>query len=297
MSIGGNSDGERLLNGRGVVITGAGRGLGRAFAVDAARHGAGVVVNDVDADVAQEVVQEIEAAGGQAVAAVLSVAEPDSAVELVRICVERFGSIDGLVNNAVAYTHFGPAWEEEPDQTAKMVAVAFTGAVNCGVQAIRTMREQGSGVVVNVSSRGMMGIKGIATYTATKGAMASLTYGWAMDLEGTGVRCNGLAPGALTRAHEWAGGIATYAKTTADSPEQVAPAVTYMLSDLAANMNGQIVALMGRKLGIMRPPAMIEIEDRDHWSPQEIAEIFADGRFEQPVGILAGQAALQGAGT
>ena len=295
MSNGENSGGERLLEGRAVVITGAGRGLGRSFAVDAARHGAAVVVNDVDAEVAQEVVAEIEQAGGRAVAAVASVAEPQSAVELVQACIDTFGSIDGLVNNAVAYSYFGAPWEENGDQIRTQVEVNLLGSLYCGVQAMRAMRAQGHGTIINVSSRGMMGIKGTATYSATKGAMASLTFGWAMDLEGSGVRCNGLAPGALTRAHEWAGGIATYAKTTADSPDMVAPAVTYLLSDLAAHMSGQIVALMGRKLGIMRPPAMIEIEEQDRWTPEGIAEIFSEGAYEQPVGILAGQAALQAA--
>jgi NAD(P)-dependent dehydrogenase (short-subunit alcohol dehydrogenase family) len=92
-----------LLEQRNVVVTGAGRGLGRSFAIAAAREGAGVVVNDVDGEVAQEVVEEIRGEGGRALAAVASITEWDSAAKIVDGCVLAFGSIDGLVNNAVAY--------------------------------------------------------------------------------------------------------------------------------------------------------------------------------------------------
>src|SRR5581483_6486093 len=110
-----------LLSGRGVVITGAGRGLGRAFALAAAAAGAGVVVNDVDIEQADEVVAEIEAAGGRAVAARGSVADWGQAEALIDECVQRFGAIDGLVNNAVAYTYYGHPWDEGEQQIREAV--------------------------------------------------------------------------------------------------------------------------------------------------------------------------------
>src|SRR5690348_9766398 len=96
-----------LLEARGVVITGAGRGLGRAFALAAAREGAGVIVNDIDVEVARAVAAEIEREGGRAIGCGGSVASWREAEALIERCVEAFGAIDGLVNNAVAYTHHG----------------------------------------------------------------------------------------------------------------------------------------------------------------------------------------------
>ena len=269
-----------LLVDRAVVVTGAGRGLGRAFAIAIAEAGGAVVVNDIDADEAQAVVDEIVAAGGRALASGHSVAEWDSAGALIGSCVEAFGSIDGLVNNAVAYPYFGPAWDEDGDQIRLAVEVNVLGALFCGVHAMRHMREQRRGSIVNLTSRAMQGIPGAATYGVTKGALASATYGWAIQLEPFGVRVNALSPGAKTRAHDLAASVGTYAAPDAVPPERIAPAVVYLLSDLAKDITGQVLALVGGKLGVFRHPVMETIEERPAWTPEDIADRFGALQLE-----------------
>lgn len=268
-----------LLEGRGVVITGAGRGLGRAFALAASRAGAGVVVNDIDADVARDVVAEIEFEGGRAVACGGSVASWSESEALIERCVETFGAIDGLVNNAVAYTHYGPPWEEGEQAIRTAVDVAVMGTLFCGVHAMRRMRERGSGSIVNLTSRAHLGTRGMSTYVAVKGAIASVTYGWALELLEAGVRVNGLAPGAHTRAHDLAVAAGMYTDThrsIAAPPDLVAPAVVYLLSDLSASVTGQIMTMLGNRLGFIHAPRQRDhVVERERWSVEEIADVVA----------------------
>jgi NAD(P)-dependent dehydrogenase (short-subunit alcohol dehydrogenase family) len=284
-----------LLEGRGVLITGAGRGLGRAFAMAAAAEGAGVVVNDVDADEARTVAAEIEAAGGRAIAAAGSVVDWERAEVLVETCVTEFGAIDGLVNNAIAYSYFGPPWEENGDQIRKEVEVGVIGALNCGVHAMRRMRERRAGSIVNLTSRSALGVTGHSTYVAVKGAALSVTLGWALELMDDNVRVNALSPGAHTRAHDFAaaaGTIRATHKRNAVPPEVVAPAVVYLLSDLSSRITGQVVAMLGGRLGLLRHARVLpHMEERERWTAQEIAETIdrVYGEDLQPVGFEAEQ--------
>jgi NAD(P)-dependent dehydrogenase (short-subunit alcohol dehydrogenase family) len=262
-----------LLEQRNVVVTGAGRGLGRSFAIAAAREGAGVVVNDVDGEVAQEVVEEIRGEGGRALAAVASITEWDSAAKIVDGCVLAFGSIDGLVNNAVAYG-FGHPWDQEPGEIRRQIEVNVVGALYCGAHAMRHMRRQRRGSIVNLTSNVMMGNVGMSTYGATKGALASVTFGWALELMGDNVRVNALAPGAMTRGNELAGEFRRPNRAP-DSPDMVAPAVVFLLSDLSAGMTGQIVMLMGRRLGLISHSKVLEpVLEHDAWSAESIADAY-----------------------
>ena len=279
-----------LLAERGVVITGSGRGLGRSFALAAAREGAGVVVNDIDVEEARQVVAEIEAEGGSAVASGASVASWDEAGALIETCVSAFGRIDGLVNNAIAYSYLGPPWDEQGDSIRKDVEVGVMGTLFCGVHAMRHMREQRSGSIVNLTSRSALGVTGHSTYITIKGAAMSTTFAWSLELLPYGVRVNALAPGAHTRAHELAATAGTYRPSQAAnavSPDVVAPACVYLLSDLSSHLTGQIVAMMGPRLGMIRHPRMVEhVEQRERWTPAEIAEtierVFAGDL--QPIG-------------
>jgi NAD(P)-dependent dehydrogenase (short-subunit alcohol dehydrogenase family) len=280
-----------LLSDRAIVITGAGRGLGRSFAIASGVAGASVVVNDIDVEEAEKVVSEITAHGGTAIASGASVASWDQAGELIGSCIKAFGKIDGLVNNAIAYSYLGPPWGENGDQLRREVEVGLIGSLNCGVQAMRHMREQQSGSIVNLTSRSALGVRGHSTYVAVKGALMSLTFAWALELLDSGVRVNALAPGAHTRAHEMAAAAGTYRPSqavNAVSPDVVAPAAVYLLSDrLSDRITGQVLLMLGNRLSLIRHPRVAEqVEERERWTPEEIAETIdrVFGAELQPIG-------------
>jgi NAD(P)-dependent dehydrogenase (short-subunit alcohol dehydrogenase family) len=252
------------LDGKAVVITGSGRGLGRAYAMAAAAEGASVVVNDVDGDTAREAAAWIRDAGHMAVANAESVAEPDQAERLIEACVEQFGHIDGLVNNAGLIIS-GPAWELDPADARRLVDVNVLGVVYSGLAAIRRFRAQGHGVIVNVTSGGHLGMRDLALYGATKGAVASLTYGWARDLAPAGIRVIGYSPLAQTRMARNAIGL--------PSPDRVALAVPYLLSDASVGLSGQVVRFDGTSLSLLRLPAFAgPLVTRDDWTVDAVAE-------------------------
>lgn len=283
-------DDGSLLNGKSVVVTGAGRGLGRAFAIAAAAAGAQVVVNDIDLAEAEAVADQIRRYGGRALASGHSVADWAAAETLIAMCLNEFGAIDGLVNNAVSYAHFGAAWDEEGDRIRAQVEVNLMGALYCGTHAMRSMRERRSGSIVNVTSRTLMGVEGMSTYTATKGALASVTFSWALELMHHNVRVNAFAPAASTRGHQMAGHLGAFAAATTP-PDLCAPGVVYLLSDLSDGVTGQILMLLGNKLGLVRHPrSHPHIEERDGWSAREIAKaIEAIYRPDlEPVGVNSG---------
>src|SRR5262249_15188446 len=137
--------------------------------------------------------------GGRAVASGHSVSEPAQAQEIVELCVSEFGSIDGLVNNA-GLNYEALPWEEEPDRVAQLVEVHVVGVMYTGIAAVKAMMRQGrGGAIVNVSSGASLGQRKLGVYAASKGAVASLTYSWALDLEEAGIRVNAVCPLAHTR--------------------------------------------------------------------------------------------------
>ncbi len=257
-----------ILDDRAVVITGAGRGLGRAFARHAADSGAAVVVNDVDAEPAHETVAAIEADGGTAVASVGSVADADYARGLITLCRNRFGQLDGLVNNAAIGYHARPWEDADAGRTRALVETNVLGPLHCGTAAAEVMVAQGNGVIVNVTSGSMIGQRGAAAYSASKGAVASMTYSWAADLASRGVRVNAVSPIAWTRL------MAADPNGNPDAypPERVAPLVTYLLSDLSAGVTGQVLRLADGHLHAVRQPAIIRpVLHQEVWTPEEIA--------------------------
>lgn len=242
-----------VLSGAAVVVTGAGRGLGLAYARHAAASGAAVLVNDIDADAAQAAASSIISAGGQAAWSGHSVCDPSSAQALVSQCVDTFGRLDGLVNNAGIRPE-GPAWSEDPLAVRAAVEVNLLGTMFCGIAAMKVLRSQGHGSIVNASSRAQRGIPSSATYATTKGAIASLTYSWALDLLSAGVRVNAIAPQA--------GGTGTRRQGQPSdgepTPDQIAPLVSYLLSDRSASVTGQVIRIGGSpdalSVGLMTHP-------------------------------------------
>lgn len=283
----------RVLEGRVVIVTGAGQGLGRAYAIDAAAHGASVVVNDVDVDLARPVVEEVVAAGGSAVEAVASVANWADAASLVDVATTTFGRLDGLVNNAGLF-HLARPEDENELLVRNAIEVNVLGAVFCGVHAIRSMLRRGNGgSIVNVSSGYQSGVPGGGCYSATKGALASLTYSWALDLHGQGIRVNAIAPLARTRQTDYAMERLRVtgersASPAADPPEIVAPLVTFLLSPAATGISGQMVRFDGRRLSVVAHPGALEgTVEHDAWSLELVNEALTTtlkGSM-QPVGL------------
>jgi NAD(P)-dependent dehydrogenase (short-subunit alcohol dehydrogenase family) len=284
-----------LLAGRAVIVTGAGRGLGRAYALDLAANGASVVVNDIE--LAAGVADEITSSGGRAVASGHDVTDPAAVTALITLCTKTFGRLDGLVNNAGRY-HEALPWEETPSSMRRALLVNVLGALQCQAAASTVMRAGGGGAIVNASSGGMFGFPAVSTYAATKGALAALTYSSALDLEAANIRVNAISPMAYTRMTAGALGR-DLAPSTQDAPplagiedkppEAVAPLVTFLLSDLAEGITGQFLRFDGQRISVVTTNAFADHPNTtaDHWDPQTIAAAFAGPLAEhlQPYGV------------
>ncbi|MEU3270244.1 SDR family oxidoreductase [Saccharomonospora sp. NPDC006951] len=277
------------LRGKAIVITGAGRGLGEAYARAAAAEGASVVVNDLDAELADEVATCIVGAGGTAIAHPCDVSEWDQAAALVERCVTEFGTIDGLVNNA-GYFSLALPQEQQREPLRRTVDVNLVGTAACGVRALRHMIGNGGGVVLNVTSGEQMGKTASAIYGATKAAVATLTYSWAEDAREHGVRVNAVSPNAHTAMAtvyaRYRGEAGT--QNTGIAPETNAPLVVYLLSDLSAGITGQVVRLAGDELMLCTHPAVLDPVLRGpEWTVERIADAFDRdlASRQQPCGV------------
>lgn len=275
-----------LLKGKAVVITGAGRGLGEAFARHAARAGACVMINDVEGELAEAVADRIVADGGRAVASSQSVRDPDQASAIIERCLAQFGRVDGLVNNAGLY-HEALPWAEDVNAIREVVEVNVLGVLYCGIAAARVMRRQRAGSIVNIASASLFGQRSAGTYAASKGAVASLTYSWALDLEAVGVRVNGVCPLAWTRMVETSA-AARLRCTPERTPDQVAPLVTYLLSERSAGVTGQLIRFTGDQLHLVRQPGIKDPVLRGAgWETEDIALAFEGvlGEYLEPFGL------------
>ena len=285
------------LEGRNAVVTGAGRGIGRAVAMLLAREGARVVVNDPGVNVdgtghdngpADQVVAEIRAAGGTAVANYDSVAEVQGGENMIRQCVESFGRIDILVNVAgiLRDRMIFNMTEEEWDA---VIAVHLKGHFNTIKPASVLMRQQRYGRIVNFSSiSGLRGNSGQANYGAAKAGIAGLTRVVARDLGRYGVTCNAIAPGAQTRMIAQ---IPESARTlrvqrgmqqtgasapllVEPTPEHVAPMTVWLCTDEAWDVNGRIFHVAGGVLSLAHEEMPIrEIHKDGKWTVEELAAL------------------------
>ena len=234
------------LSGKRVIVTGAGRGLGRSYALAIAAAGGSVIVNDVDEETAHAVCTEIAAQGGIAHPSAHSVTEPDAASAMVDLCVSRFGGLDGLVNNAGLF-HVATPLGENLDEVARLIQVNVLGVLNAGLFAIREMSRAGSGTIVNIVSGAALGIKEMGSYGASKGAVLSLTKAWAIDLSDTGIRIMAVSPVADTRMTESLSG----AVKPGGNPDDIAPLISYLLSDANHAPNGTVFRLAYGELSLL----------------------------------------------
>mgnify|MGYP001616162144 CR=1 FL=1 len=277
---------SRMIEGKVVVVTGAGRGIGRAIAMLMAQHGAKVVVNDIgvaldgsgsDATPAQEVVDKITAAGGKAVANCDSVAGFGSASKIVQCALDHFGRIDCVVNNAgiLRDVIFHKMTEEDWDA---VVNVMLKGAFNMSRHAADHFRRQESGSFVHMtSSSGLIGAMGQANYAAAKLGMVALSKSIAVDMARFNVRSNCIAPVAWTRmtasipAKDPAAAkrIAQRQQVTA---EHNAPLAVFLASDAAQEVNGQVFAVRKNEIFLMSQSRPLRgIHQADGWTPETCA--------------------------
>jgi NAD(P)-dependent dehydrogenase (short-subunit alcohol dehydrogenase family) len=286
-----------LLAGRVAVVTGAGRGIGRATALELARQGAAVVVNDVgvetdgsgrDASLAAQVAAEIEAAGGRAAPSADSVAEWAGAQRIIRTALDRFGAVDVLVNNA-GLSAGAPLWELEPALFERVVASHLHGSFHCMRAAAPHMKEKRWGRIVNLVSRaGIIGVPGNAAYGAGKGGVFGLTNVASRDLAPFGITVNAVNPSAtdtrmVARAVEAgraAGGdAARRAENLAAAmqrPEDVAVLIAALCSEAAARINGQVFFVAKSRIGLFAPLTLAQSREKDGpWSAEELAQALA----------------------
>jgi NAD(P)-dependent dehydrogenase (short-subunit alcohol dehydrogenase family) len=231
------------FEGQVAVVTGAGRGLGRLYAIDLARRGASVVVNDLggtmhgdgsDTSVADQVVDEITAAGGKAVASHDSVDSPEGGEAIVGAAVENFGRLDAVVSNAGIFNSI-PFDELSPDDWRRMLRVHLDGGFYLAQPAYRVMKKQNYGRFVFIaSSAGMFGQHMEAHYAAAKTGLVGLTNVIALEGEPHGIKANAVLPFGFSRmVTETIGDPETLEKTgfaQSIRPELVTPIVVYLAS-------------------------------------------------------------------
>ena len=286
-----------LLDGRVAVVTGAGRGIGREFALALAREGAAVVVNDIGVglrgddtgeDPAQAVCEEIKTLGGRAVPAHNSVADFDGAGAIIQTALESFGAIDILINNA-GIVRDRTLVKMSPDDFDAVIATHLKGTFNCTRHAVVPMKDAGYGRIINItSSAGLRGNFGQTNYAAAKAGVMGMTFVWAMELGRSGITVNAMAPAGATRmtAALYAEGEAPPASL---NPALNAPIVTYLASERAAAVNGQLFGRTDWAFSLFQHPKQIAWMHRDGgWDVQTLADEFDGmlGQHLQPVGMV-----------
>ncbi|MGH3515826.1 MAG: SDR family NAD(P)-dependent oxidoreductase [Haloechinothrix sp.] len=274
------------LEGKAVVVTGAGRGLGAAFAVQAARYGAKVLVNDIDVECAERTANTIRQHGGRAVVSGHTVTDPDQAQGIVQACVGAFGTVNGLVNNA-ALNYEALPWHDDPARVRELIEVNVLGVLYTGMAAAAVMAESGGGSIVNISSGASLGQRKLGAYASSKGAVASLTYSWALDMEDVGIRVNAVCPLAHTRMVRKSERALRNCPPDR-TPDRVAPLVLYLLGDASAGITGQMIRCNGRQLHIIGQPYLkAPILERECWDYDSVYTAFDEvfGAHLEPYGL------------
>ena len=276
-----------LLEGKVVAVTGAGRGIGRALALACAAEGAKVLVNDFggsasgegsDATPAQQVVDEIKAAGGEAIANAASIADPGGARSIIEDAVGAFGQIDAVINNAgflrdaIFHKMSQVDWDD-------VIDVHLNGYFYVAKAAAPYFKEQGSGAFVHfTSTSGLIGNFGQANYSAAKMGVVGLSTSIALDMQRFGVRSNCIAPFAWSRL------IATIPTDTPEqqarveriksmTPDKIAPLAVFLCSDKAKEVSGQIFGVRKNEIFLFSRPQVLRSAHRSEgWTPDTVAD-------------------------
>ncbi|MDB5868414.1 MAG: putative oxidoreductase [Polaromonas sp.] len=273
-----------MMDGKVVVVTGAGSGIGREFALAFGQAGAAVVVNDLargaegQAPAAEAVAAEIRAAGGRAVASLDSVAEHASAAHIVQSALDHFGRIDCVVNNAgIVRDRF--FFNMSLEEWKAVVDVHLNGAFYVSRAAAPHFKAQNGGSYIHMTSTsGLIGNTGQANYAAAKMGIVALSKGIALDMARYQVRSNCIAPWA------WTAMTASVPTDTPDAqarmeklktmePRKIAPLAVYLGSDAGASVSGQVFGVRANEIYLFSQPRVIRSVHRSEgWTPESIAE-------------------------
>jgi NAD(P)-dependent dehydrogenase (short-subunit alcohol dehydrogenase family) len=270
-----------LLDGKVAIVTGAGGGLGRCHALLFAKEGAAVVVNDLGGardgaggghSMADQVVKEIQAMGGQAVANYDSVATVEGGNNICKSAIDAFGKVDILVNNAGILRD--KTLVNTDEQSWDIVIQVHLKGTYCVTRPVFThMKERGQGgVIVNTSSTsGLIGNFGQSNYGAAKAGIAGFTRCLALEGKKYNIRVWGLAPVAVTRLTEDLPGMGNENVKQMLAPEKVSPAVLYMVSDLSKDKTGKFLFVSGNKVTELKIVGAEGFKNPNGVSAQEIA--------------------------
>lgn len=283
------------LGEKAVVVSGGGRGIGRAIALAAAEAGASVVVADYGGEVhrnkagtseaADTVVAEIAAGGGNAVAAAVDISTMQGGREVVDAAMDSFGRLDGMVCSA-GITALKYLWDLSEQEWDDVIAVHLKGHFSCAKAAARVMIPQGSGSMIFMSSGALNGMPNTIAYSTAKAGVLGFTWSTANGVGRFGVRANCMVPSAATRMSDDIYGNAgkltdrfgdamrsELAPGTYRDPANVAPFAVYLLSDHSKDVNGQIFRVQGYevgRLGMLRyAPVMTNL---GQWSVEQLDE-------------------------
>lgn len=282
-----------LLDGRVAVVTGSGRGLGRAYAQALAAAGASVVVNDVDSASANETVELVVNAGGKAVAVAAPVGSTETANLLVKTAIDTYGRLDVMVTNA-GVLRDRVLWKTEDEDFDLVIETHLRGTFTCTRAAAVAMREQEQGgrIIVIGSPAGQFGSFGQAAYSAAKAGIVAFARTCSLELARAEITVNAVIPTAMTAM---TGTMPIYKDAyeqflqgkplpkqirqahALGGPEDVAPLVVWLASELSAGVTGQAIGIGGDKLTLYSHPAELDFEmSEGGWTPEGIDRTWRD---------------------
>ncbi len=244
------------LNGKTAIVTGSRRGIGKAIAIVLAKEGANVVVSDISLEECQQVVNEIKAAGGQALAVKCDVSIKAEVQEMVVRAIENFGKVDVLVNNAMTST-IKPFWKVTEEEWDRNLDVNLKGAFFCSQVVVKNMIKHGWGRIINIASVSSGGGGGcapmMAPYTASKGGLKALSEAMAIELAAFGINVNAILPGPIDSGALPESMKERYLKSIPKGrlgyPEEIGHLVVYLASPESEFMTGSALVIDGGMSG------------------------------------------------
>ena len=247
----------KKLEGKVAIVTGAGSGMGKAIAILYAKEGSKVVASDINLETVEETIKEIESKGGQAEAVRADVSSEEDIKEMFRVASEKYGTLDILVNNAGIMDNFVPAEDITDELWDKVFAINTTSVMRATRKAIPIFKKKGKGVIINIiSAGGLYGSRAGATYTASKHAVSGFTKNVGYMYANLGIRCNGIAPGAvntnigktITEPNEFGSERAMSGMSLnprIGEPEEIAKVALFLASEDSSFVNGAIIKVDG----------------------------------------------------